>query len=287
MAHLRHIQACNSHDAAAFWPFAVNGRPVGYVRPAFADRVAGLSDAFRLGREGGAPLLDLLPTEREARTRAVAEVVSALADEGLVPPLRGEDFPVVTQWGQPELLRLDRAAVPGFGVRGFGLHVNGYVPGPEGGIEMWVGRRARDRGVAPGKLDNMVAGGQPAGLTLTENLVKEAREEAGLDPALARRAQPVGAITYVFDTVAGLRRDTLFCYDLALSRDVIPRNTDGEVEGFELWPLHRVADSVRTTDDWKFNVNLVIIDFLIRHGRLTPDDEPDYMELVRGLRSAD
>ncbi|WP_044561567.1 DUF4743 domain-containing protein [Azospirillum sp. B4] len=288
MAYLRHIRACNTHDAAAFWPFAVNGRPVGYVRPAFAARVASLSDAFLL--TGGAnPLLDLLPTEPKVRTQAAAEVVAALADEGLVPPLRGEDFPVLAQWGQPELLRLDRAAVPGFGVRGFGLHVNGYVPSPEktgaGGIGMWVGRRARDRGVAPGKLDNMVAGGQPAGLSLTENLVKEAREEAGLDPSLARSAVPVGAITYVFDTVAGLRRDTLFCYDLPLSRDVIPRNTDGEVEAFELWPLAQVAESVRTTDDWKFNVNLVVIDFLIRHGHLSPDHEPDYMDLVTGLQA--
>ncbi|TWB16928.1 uncharacterized protein DUF4743 [Nitrospirillum amazonense] len=286
MAFIRHIQACNTHDAAAFLPFAVNGRPVGQVRPAFADRVAGLSDAFRL-TGGAAPLLDLLPPDPARRSQAVAEVVAVLAAEGMVPPLRGEDFPVLAQWGQPELLKIDRAAVPGFGARGFGLHVNGYVPGLDGRIEMWVGRRARDRGVAPGKLDNMVAGGQPAGLSLAENLVKEAHEEAGLDPGLARAAVPVGAITYVFDTVAGLRRDTLFCYDLALSRDIIPRNTDGEVEAFELWPLARVADSVRTTDDWKFNVNLVVIDFLIRHGQLSPDHEPDYMDLVTGLRAVD
>ncbi|TWB41646.1 DUF4743 domain-containing protein [Nitrospirillum pindoramense] len=286
MAFLRHIRACNAHDAAAFLPFAVNGQRVGHVRRAFADRVAGLSDAFRW-TQGDAPLLDLLPTDAGSRTRAVAEVVAALAADGLVPPLRGEDFLVVAQWGQPELLRLDRAAVPGFGVRGFGLHVNGYVRGADGGLEMWVGRRARDRGVAPGKLDNIVAGGQPAGLSLTENLVKEAHEEAGLEPGLARSAVPVGAITYVFDTAAGLRRDTLFCYDLMLSRDVIPRNTDGEVEAFELWPLDRVANSVRTTDDWKFNVNLVVIDFLIRHGQLSPDHEPDYMDLVTGLRATD
>ncbi|MDZ5646388.1 DUF4743 domain-containing protein [Nitrospirillum sp. BR 11828] len=286
MAFLRHIRACNAHDAAAFLPFAVNGQRVGHVRPAFADRVAGLSDAFRW-TQGAAPLLDLLPTDAASRTQAVREVVATLAADGLVPSLRGEDFPVLAQWGQPELFRLDRAAVPGFGVRGFGLHVNGYVRGADGGLEMWVGRRARDRGVAPGKLDNIVAGGQPAGLSLTENLVKEAHEEAGLDPSLARSAVPVGAITYVFDTAAGLRRDTLFCYDLALSRDVIPRNTDGEVESFELWPLDRVADSVRTTDDWKFNVNLVVIDFLIRHGQLSPDHEPDYMDLVTGLRTND
>jgi hypothetical protein len=50
-----------------------------------------------------------------------------------------------------------------------------------------------------------------------------------------------------------------------------------------LWPLARAAASVRETDAWKFNCNLVVIDFLIRHGFLTPD-EPDYLELVKGLR---
>lgn len=41
---------------------------------------------------------------------------------------------------------------------------------------------------------------------------------------------------------------------------------------------------MRDTDDFKFNVNLVIIDFLIRHGLLRPDDEPDYVAIVHGLR---
>jgi hypothetical protein len=63
----------------------------------------------------------------------------------------------------------------------------------------------------------------------------------------------------------------------------VPRNVDGEVEGFELWPLDRVAAAVRDTDDFKFNVPLVIMDFLVRHGRLRPED-PDYVAIVAGLR---
>ena len=44
--------------------------------------------------------------------------------------------------------------------------------------------------------------------------------------------------------------------------------------------------TVRDTDDFKFNCALVVIDFLIRHGLLTPDDEPDYLRLVSGLHAA-
>ena len=39
---------------------------------------------------------------------------------------------------------------------------------------------------------------------------------------------------------------------------------------------------VKNSDDFKLNCNLVIIDFLVRHGYITPKDE-DYLEIVRGL----
>jgi hypothetical protein len=63
----------------------------------------------------------------------------------------------------------------------------------------------------------------------------------------------------------------------------VPQNKDGEVAHFMLWPLGKVARLVRDTEDFKFNVNLVIIDFLIRHGYLKPE-EPDYPDIAIGLR---
>ncbi len=214
----------------------------------------------------------------------MARVLDALVADGTVSQLRGEDYPVVTSWGQPPLLKIDRAAVAHFGIRSFGLHVNGFVRRADG-IHLWVGKRATDRKIAPGKLDNLVAGGQPIGLTLDENLVKEAHEEAGLSAEAARRAVPVGVVSYLMENPAGLKPDTLFLYDLEVGEDFVPRNTDGEVEHFMLWPLDEVARRVRDTEDFKFNVNLVIIDFLIRHGYLKPEDA-DYPDIAIGLRRA-
>ena len=76
----------------------------------------------------------------------------------------------------------------------------------------------------------------------------------------------------------------MFLYDLELPEDFIPRNTDGEISSFALIPVEEVAARVRSGSDFKFNVNLVIIDFLIRHGYLSPDLEPEYLDLVTGLR---
>src|SRR3546814_7304667 len=83
---------------------------------------------------------------------------------------------------------MERGAVPLFGVPAFGVHVNGYVATADG-PRLWVGRRAKHKMVAPGKLDHLVAGGQPYGLGLMENVVKEAQEEASIPADLAARAR--------------------------------------------------------------------------------------------------
>ena len=81
----------------------------------------------------------------------------------------------------------------------------------------------------------------------------------------------------------GLKPDVQFCYDLELPADFTPHNTDGEIAEFMLWPMAKVAAIVRDTKEFKFNCNLVIIDFLVRHGLIAPE-HPDYLEIVAGLR---
>jgi len=281
MSFLRHITACNTHDMALFRPFFLAGHRVGWVRQDLYDRLCAFGEPFLPTDDGIAVPEDRYRTAAE-RSDRLRTAVARLVQEGFIRKLRGEDYPVLTRWGADALAVIDRGAVPSFGLRSFGLHVNGFVRRADG-LHLWVGRRAMDRGVAPGQYDNLVAGGQPAGLTLAQNLVKEAEEEAGLPASLAGTARPVGMISYVMQNEQGLKVDTLFCYDLELPEEVIPVNQDGEVERFELWPLDRVAESVARTDDWKFNVNLVVIDFLIRHGWLTPD-HPDYIALCSSLR---
>ncbi|MBP2300054.1 NUDIX hydrolase [Azospirillum picis] len=281
MSFLDHIRACNAHDLSGFRRFELDGHFVGWVRHELAEALPGVDPGFVVTADRVGIAAEI--RDFEARSTLLDHAAAYLVERGTVKALRGEYYPVLPRWGAEPLARLDRAAVAAFGIEAFGLHVNGYVRGDDG-LSLWIGRRAGDRDVAPGLLDNMVAGGQPIGLSLAENLEKEAAEEAGLDAATARLAKPVGAISYSLETAVGLKRDRLFVYDLELPAGITPVNTDGEVESFELWPLDRVAASVRGTDDWKFNVNLVVTDFLIRHGWLTAENEPDYLEIACGLR---
>ena len=284
MSFLDRIAACRKWDPSAFHPFLIDGRQMGRVRHDWARRFADFPDVFEVSGQG----VSLVPglDEFESRSAAVESVFVALGEAGEFRPLRGEYFPVLHDWHEEPLMKLDRAAVPILGVRGFGVHLNGYVRHEDGSLALWVGRRAKDKRTEPGKLDHLVAGGQPHGLSIRENLIKEAEEEASVPRELAQKAIPVGVVAYVLEREHGLRDDVLFCYDLELPPEFQPVNNDGEVEHFELWPVEKAMARVRESDDFKFNVALVNIDFFLRHGLIDPD-EPGYLQIVEGLHGGD
>jgi hypothetical protein len=214
-------------------------------------------------------------------SRIIDRVVDALVVENRVPKWRNETFDVAPGWGAPPIFRLDRGAVPFFGTRAYGVHLNGFRRDGDD-LCLWVGRRSPDKKVAPDKLDNLVAGGVGNGHGLDETLLKEGEEEASIPTSITKHALPVGAVSYRMETELGIRDDVLFVYDLEMPADFVPQNRDGEIVHFDLVPASLVVDRVRRTADFKFNVNLVILDFALRHGLLRPDD-PEYLDVATGL----
>jgi 8-oxo-dGTP pyrophosphatase MutT (NUDIX family) len=277
---LRHLRDLSRHDPSLYVPFRADGERYGSVLRSQVPALAPFRDVFVASEEG----VEIAPglSDPADRTKALARVAVVLEAMGLVPRLRGEPYPVVRRFGEEPAANLDRAAVRFFGLRSFGVHVNGYVR-ERGETRLWVGKRAADRASCPGQWDHLVAGGQPAGLGLLENLVKEAHEEAGVPAGLAASALPVGTLSYRRDGAHGLHDDTLFVYDLEVPADFRPRNLDGEVEAFSLWSVPELLDSLRGGSSWKYNVSPVVLWFLLRHG-LLPKDEPERAELVRLLR---
>lgn len=282
MDFIDHITACNGYDITAFSPLFIADETVGWVKHDLAEHLVRTETCFDRCKSGIS--FDAGSPEPDQRSLEMAKIVKRLADQKLVPPLRQENFPVLSEFRSITLMHMDRAAVPAFGVAAFGCHVNGYVRRDDGGLDLWIGRRSRDRSLYPGMLDNMVAGGLPIDLNPIENVIKEAEEEAGIPAALAGKAQPVSEISYVLQAPDGLKPDTMFCFDLELPSDFVPRNCDGEVEQFYRWPIEKVMEIVRSSFDFKFNCNLVIIDFLIRHGLIT-ENHPDFQPLAKGLRN--
>ncbi len=277
---LDRVADCNRHDLSAYVPWGARGRRIGHVR---RDRVdvllaSGGGRVFVRGPLG----IELVGESVDDRTAAVARCFEELCGAGLVRRPRGELYPAAFPVRTDPVCLVDRSYVAWLGVGAVGVHVNGFVRGASG-LEMWVAFRAKDKPTFPGQLDNVVAGGQPYGLSLLENVVKECEEEAGIPRDLAAGSRPVGSISYVFENDTGLKPDTMFCFDLELPAGFVPTPVDGEVERFERWPLRAVAERVAKTRDFKFNCNLVVIDFLVRHGAVDVE-LPGYAELVAGLR---
>jgi hypothetical protein len=273
-----HIRACNNFDPARVVPLLAGNERVGLLRRDNAEALRQFADVFAV-EEHAVGLVGRYDVD--TLSRIIDRVVDALVVERRVPKWRNETFDVAPRWGAPPIFRLDRGAVPFFGTRAYGVHLNGYRRNGDD-LCLWVGRRSPDKKVAPDKLDNLVAGGVGNGHGLDETLLKEGDEEASIPTSITKHALPVGAVSYRMETELGIRDDVLFVYDLEMPADFLPQNRDGEIVHFDLVPASLVIDRVRTSDDFKFNVNLVILDFALRHGLLRPDD-PEYLDVATGL----
>jgi hypothetical protein len=278
MAFIDRIRHCNSFVRENVLPLWSGPHRIGWLRRDNAAVLRRHTDVFAVGDDEARLLTD---GDADTVSCTVDGVVDALVAERRVPKVRNETFDVAPRWGAPPIFRLDRGAVPFFGARAYGVHLNGYRRDGNG-YSLWIGRRAKNKQVAPGKLDNVVAGGIGNGYGAAATLAKEAEEEAAIDSSLINRAVACGALSYCMQTKSGVRDDVMFVYDLEIPRDFMPRNRDGEIAGFELMPLAEVLERIRTSNEFKFNVNLVILDFAVRHGVLRPDD-PEYLDVAAGL----
>ncbi|KAK6248482.1 hypothetical protein QUC31_020047 [Theobroma cacao] len=284
------IKACNrgSEMQSEFLPFVIEDQIVGYIHGSFAENLRNFQKVFILSKDncdGGHVTLHRMLKSAEDRSRAVGEVIKCLAEKELIPGIRNELYPVTSSFGAPVFFSLERAAAPYFGIKAYGVHMNGYVE-KDGQKFLWIGKRSPVKPTFPGMLDHLVAGGLPHGIACGENLMKECEEEAGIPISLSSRAIPVGAVSYSDIDGHRFKRDVLFCYDLKLPEGFVPNNQDGEVEGFKLIPVAHVANVIKRTHFFKSNCSIVIIDFLVRHGFVSPENF-GYLDLLQSLKSGD
>jgi 8-oxo-dGTP pyrophosphatase MutT (NUDIX family) len=198
-----------------------------------------------------------------------------LYENAHVQEWRNELYPVFqNSLSQTEpIFLVERGCVGYLGLPAYGVHVNGFVRTDEG-LKMWIAKRSISRHIAPGKLDQIAAGGLPFGLDPYDNVIKECQEEASIPLSLASKAQYIHTLRYHAEDDRGSKPDYIYVFDLELPSDFIPIANDGEAESFLLLPLSEVLDLATNTLQFKPNCGLVVIDFLVRHQCL-----PDFLEL--------
>lgn len=262
---------------------------LGYVLPSVAEIFRGLPD-WKVDDDDSSLTL-ITGKDEPQRSKAVAFTTAAMRATNHFNILKGwrdELYPVYGPKGEL-LFSIERAASALFGVVTYGVHMTCYTRSEKNGIKIWVPRRAKTKSTYGGMLDNTVAGGIATGEKPFESIVREAGEEASLDEELVRdKARQCGAVTYfhIRDHRAGgetklLQPECQYVYDLQLPSDVVPKPSDDEVEEFYLWSVDEVKQCLKD-GEFKPNCALVLLDFFVRHGILTTEDE-GYLEIAARL----
>ncbi|MEO8485814.1 MAG: DUF4743 domain-containing protein [Betaproteobacteria bacterium] len=261
-----------AQPTVALVPFEVDGMRVGELTEARARRVADFDDVFALGngRLGFASSLGTYAS----RTEALERVARTLAAEGALTAWRDERYDIRASAVHPAVAALERAAARYFGIPTRAVHANGLVDmGPT--AAMWIARRSATKAIDPGLLDNLVGGGIAAGAGVTDTLVKEAWEEAGIGAALAGQARSTATLQVRRLGPDGVQNETIHVHDLWLPRDFVPANQDGEAVEHRLVLLDALPALLANDegpDVVTLDASLVALDALMRLGTIDADD---------------
>ncbi|KAG4418707.1 hypothetical protein IFR04_008152 [Cadophora malorum] len=276
-----------------------SGTPIGYLtEPVFTAlaktpiKIKGELEVSRTNRT----ILAFQQASEPERSAAVAATVSHWRSNSTFAVLKGwrdELYPVYGP-GNELLFSVERSASCLFGVVTYGVHLTAYVRVPEEeasfGIKIWVPRRSKTKQTYPSMLDNTVAGGMATGETPLECVIRECDEEASLPEEVVRKGVKAhGTVTYCYirEARAGgetglVQPECQYIYDLELPRDVVCKPNDSEVEEFYLWTVEEIQEALKR-GEFKPNCSLVMLDFFVRWGVLTKENEKDYEEIVRRL----
>lgn len=247
---------------------------------------------------------DLAATDPDTVTKALAGLTKQMKDEGVFSEcLDGWRNELYEIYGDPKssyfttgggrhqpqdvvkgnfAFALERAACAIFGLATFGVHMTAYEGDGED-VKIWVPRRSATKATWPSKLDNSVAGGIPAGMRPFECMIKECDEEASLEQNVVRRyIQAAGVTTYFYITSEGwLQPEVEYIYDLHLPVGTVLKPKDDEVESFRLMPVADVLKILRNDpEQFKPNCGLILVDFFVRQGFITVENEPQFVEIA-------
>lgn len=248
----------------------LDGRRVGSVAEDDLPALARWPDRFSCDARG--VHLNLAPPQRDA---ALAEVHAVLRDEGRILAWRNEPFGLLDPISGAVLATIERAACRFWGTLTRGAHATGYVADPSDPAarptHLWIARRAATKATDPGRLDNLVGGGVPAGQDPHQTLLREGWEEAGLTEARMRLARPGRIIAIDTDVREGRMVEHIHAYDLDLPPGLRPINQDGEVGEIRLMPVAEVVDRA-AAGEFTTDAALVTLDFLLRHDLLPAEE---------------
>lgn len=237
-----------------------------------------------------------------ARSDAFERFTDLLLECKIISKRHTDMYPItdLRKAGGNILATVNRNTAPYLGINSIGVHLLCYVHDDQQGdgvggknesgrsnVSLWLAQRAANKSHNALRWDPTVAGGQPASMGFFENVVKEAGEEAGIDPDLVtERAVSTGCLSQMTCKTDGtcMKPSLYYTWDMQVDKkNFVPMPTDGEVSVFEVCSAKQLEYEVRHGDRLRPAMILVVTDFLIRHGVITPDNEPDYAQILSAM----
>ncbi|KFY68378.1 hypothetical protein V496_01121 [Pseudogymnoascus sp. VKM F-4515 (FW-2607)] len=246
-------------------------------------------DEWKVDHE--ANTVTLIASDLAERNKIIHETLARKCEKDTFKLLRkwsGELFPV---YGPKKelVMSIEKVAAPLFGIITYGVQMLAYQDNADG-PSIWIARRAKTKRTFPGMLDSTVGGSLPTGEQPFECLVRESEEEASIQPEFTRNnAVACGTVNYLCFTderyggeIGCVSPELQFVYEMKVPNDLIPTPGDNEAEEFKLMTVPELKDALSKGEFTPAN-GCIILDFFIRHGFLTFENEPHYVEISSRL----
>ena len=172
------------------------------------------------------------------------------------------DFCDNKPFGINNIFEIDRKLLSILGLPQYGIHGNAWSL-KKNRVIFHFAKRSQKLDDFPGFYDNLFAGGQPLGISILDNLKKEAFEEAGIRKILKKDLVRGATVNYFHEYQDKIHSGIIFNYHLEI-RDNDFKNIDGEVESFiseDAFEIYRLLES----NTLKPNCIIPIADFFLRN----------------------
>ena len=265
-----------------YYYFMIEGysRPFGYIHKSILEAFP-LSSDWSLDKDQR--FLTMVGAKSfEERSRILGDTLARAVKEGAPTSPRkiyGETLRLVSSNGE-HIANLDRSSVDLFGVISFSAHAILYTI-DDGVYQFLVPRRSVAKPTVPNKLDGTVAGIIWAGEKPMDSMVRILAAEASIPEHYTQAyLRSRGTISYQMSITStgrpGCQHVVYYLYELEISPDLTLEPT-GEVEEFMMMELHEVKEAL-IGGEFAEDQAVVWLAYLIRHGLVTPENEPDFVE---------
>lgn len=212
---------------------------------------------------------------------AVTNLLQAAQAANSFPRLKnwpGEKYPVL---GAPFPFAVDRAIAPYLGIVTTGAQLTVFTRSDNGLVSgIWIAKRANNKPMFPGMLDNSVGGAVMDDETPRESLLREAMEEIGID---VKDATSAGAVSWFnIKDENHLEPGVQSVFDLELDAETKLRPAESGIEWLRLLSVDEVIDALKR-HEFKPSCACVMVDFFVRHGIINAENDYDFPDIVSRL----